>query len=110
MRALPTGTVTFLFTDIEGGTKLLQRLGPEYAAHSGVEVDNHRETGDEPSAPYIPDIPAHVRWDARFPLCAEARARWRVRRNECVVGLPHCRTGGRYCWAHSYSASVRSLE
>jgi len=27
MAALPTGTVTFLFTDIEGSTELLQRLG-----------------------------------------------------------------------------------
>ena len=27
MTALPTGTVTFLFTDIEGSTTLLQRLG-----------------------------------------------------------------------------------
>ena len=25
--ALPTGTVTFLFTDIEGSTKLAERLG-----------------------------------------------------------------------------------
>ncbi len=52
---LPTGTVTFLFTDIEGSTRLLHALGPEayaealaehrrllreaFAAHSGVEVD-----------------------------------------------------------------------
>jgi predicted ATPase/class 3 adenylate cyclase len=28
---LPTGTVTFLFTDIEGSTRLLQRLGDRYA-------------------------------------------------------------------------------
>jgi predicted ATPase/class 3 adenylate cyclase len=28
---LPTGTVTFLFTDIEGSTKLVQRLGDGYA-------------------------------------------------------------------------------
>src|SRR5438045_6977752 len=28
---LPTGTVTFLFTDIEGSTRLLQQLGDEYA-------------------------------------------------------------------------------
>jgi class 3 adenylate cyclase len=27
MAALPTGTVTFLFTDIEGSTALLQQLG-----------------------------------------------------------------------------------
>jgi predicted ATPase/class 3 adenylate cyclase len=30
--ALPTGTVTFLFTDIEGSTKLVQALGTEYTA------------------------------------------------------------------------------
>jgi class 3 adenylate cyclase len=29
MRDLPTGTVTFLFTDIEGSTNLLRELGPE---------------------------------------------------------------------------------
>jgi class 3 adenylate cyclase/tetratricopeptide (TPR) repeat protein len=29
MRELPSGTVTFLFTDIEGSTRLLQDLGPE---------------------------------------------------------------------------------
>jgi class 3 adenylate cyclase len=28
---LPTGTVTFLFTDIEGSTRLLQELGDAYA-------------------------------------------------------------------------------
>jgi predicted ATPase len=53
-RELPTGTVTFLFTDIEGSTRLLGRLGDEYAEvlaehhralrevwsrHEGVEVD-----------------------------------------------------------------------
>ena len=27
----PSGTVTFLFTDIEGSTRLLQRLGGDYA-------------------------------------------------------------------------------
>jgi class 3 adenylate cyclase len=54
MAELPTGTVTFLFTDIEGSTRLLHELGDEYAdvlaehrrllrdafvAHGGVEVD-----------------------------------------------------------------------
>ncbi len=33
MRALPTGTVTFVFTDLEGSTLLIQRLG---AAHREV--------------------------------------------------------------------------
>ena len=32
MRQLPTGTVTFLFTDIEGSTHLLQQLGDRYAS------------------------------------------------------------------------------
>ena len=52
---LPAGTVTFLFTDVEGSTRLLHELGPEayaqalsehrvslrsaFAAHGGVEVD-----------------------------------------------------------------------
>jgi len=54
MAELPTGTVTFLFTDIEGSTKLLEELGEGYAdvlaehrrilrfaftAHDGLEVD-----------------------------------------------------------------------
>jgi class 3 adenylate cyclase len=54
MRALPTGTVTFLFSDIEGSTRLLTELGDRYeealeqhrdlmreafARHGGVEVD-----------------------------------------------------------------------
>jgi predicted ATPase len=54
MTQLPTGTVTFLFTDIEGSTKLLHELGDDYAdalaehrrvlreafdRHGGVEVD-----------------------------------------------------------------------
>jgi predicted ATPase/class 3 adenylate cyclase len=52
---LPSGTVTFLFTDVEGSTRLLHELGPEpyaaaldehrrllrdaFAASGGVEVD-----------------------------------------------------------------------
>ena len=54
MRELPTGTVTFLFTDIEGSTRLLHEHGERYAEllaehrrvlreafvqHGGVEVD-----------------------------------------------------------------------
>lgn len=31
MADLPTGTVTFLFTDIEGSTSLLERHGDRYA-------------------------------------------------------------------------------
>jgi class 3 adenylate cyclase len=39
MTALPGGTVTFLFTDIEGSTRLLQQLGDEY----GDVVRDHRQ-------------------------------------------------------------------
>ena len=54
-RPLPSGTVTFLFTDVEGSTKLLHELGADvyaqaladhrlilraaFSAHGGVEVD-----------------------------------------------------------------------
>ena len=39
MAELPTGTVTFLFSDIEGSTRLLQDLGEEYR----VLLDRHSE-------------------------------------------------------------------
>jgi class 3 adenylate cyclase len=39
MSSLPGGTVTFVFTDIEGSTKLLQELGDGYA---GVARDHRR--------------------------------------------------------------------
>jgi predicted ATPase/class 3 adenylate cyclase len=39
MGSLPTGTVTFLFTDIEGSTRLLDALGADYDA----ELAKHRE-------------------------------------------------------------------
>jgi predicted ATPase/class 3 adenylate cyclase len=55
MRELPSGTVTFVFTDVEGSTRLLHELGAEayaealaehrrllreaFTAHGGVEVD-----------------------------------------------------------------------
>ena len=68
MRAnLPSGTVTFLFTDVEGSTRLLHELGAEryaeaLAAHreairvacvaeGGVEVDTR---GMHSSSPFPP--------------------------------------------------------
>ena len=55
MPQLPTGSITLLFTDIEGSTRLLERLGENgyrealavhrarirtaFAAHDGYEVD-----------------------------------------------------------------------
>ena len=44
MSELPTGTVTFLFTDIEGSTRLLQELGREdYAPAPGPARGDHAE-------------------------------------------------------------------
>jgi predicted ATPase len=59
-RALPTGTVTFVFTDVEGSTRLMQRLGADayanaldqhrralreaFARHGGVEVDTQGDS------------------------------------------------------------------
>jgi class 3 adenylate cyclase len=54
MRALPRGTVTFLFTDVHGSTELVKKLGERYGAvlashqrllratfveHAGTEID-----------------------------------------------------------------------
>jgi predicted ATPase/class 3 adenylate cyclase len=59
MAELPSGTVTFLFTDIEGSTRLLKQLGERYdavllaqqrilrdafAAHRGREVDTQGDS------------------------------------------------------------------
>jgi hypothetical protein len=40
MAELPTGTVTFLFTDMEGSTKLLQRVGGE--RYGEIRADHER--------------------------------------------------------------------
>src|SRR5262249_12596626 len=42
--SLPSGTVTFLFTDIEGSTALLRELGDRYADVLGRERSILRET------------------------------------------------------------------
>ena len=44
MSSLPSGTVTFLFTDIEGSTALLRQLGDRYADVLGRERSILRET------------------------------------------------------------------
>jgi class 3 adenylate cyclase len=41
MASLPTGTVTFLFTDIEGATTLLWRLG-DCASNAEVLAEHQR--------------------------------------------------------------------
>jgi predicted ATPase/class 3 adenylate cyclase len=95
MPELPSGTVTFLFSDIEGSTRLLQRLSSDYArvlgehqallraawaTHGGVEVDTQ---GDSffvtfPSAPQAVAAAAqvtHALADHPWPEGASVRVR-----------------------------------
>ena len=80
MGELPSGTVTLLFTDVEGSTRLLQELGDDYAdvlaehrrllrdafvRHGGVEVDTQ---GD---AFFV----AFARASGALAVAAEARER-----------------------------------
>jgi class 3 adenylate cyclase len=59
MTALPSGTVTFVFSDVQGSTELLKRLGERYGeiiaehrrivretfgAHEGVEIDTQGDS------------------------------------------------------------------
>jgi len=82
MAGLLTGTVTFLFSDVEGSTRLVQSAGPAYptiitnvrrllraeiAEHAGIEVD---ATGDELSAVFEEAHPA-----LRAALAGQARIR-----------------------------------
>ena len=83
MSKLPAGTVTFLFSDIEGSTRLLQRLGDAwgdvladhrrllrdaFTATDGREVDTQGDAffvvfpraGDAPSAPRRASAPSPV--------------------------------------------------
>ena len=69
MPSLPDGTVTLVFTDVEGSTQLLQRLGDHYAH----VLDDHRrlfrdavEAGD--------GIVIDQRGDEFFVVFADARA------------------------------------
>ena len=66
MAELPSGTVTFLFTDIEGSTRLLQQLGDSYRS---VIADHHRLLGEavEASGHVVED-----RGDGLFAVFARA--------------------------------------
>jgi class 3 adenylate cyclase len=105
LAALPTGTVTFLFTDIEGSTRLLQRLGDGYAAvrdayaailRRAIEVGGGGEVGTEGDSLFVAfrsparaveatvaaqrDLAAHD-WPMEGPLrvrtgCIPARGSW----------------------------------
>lgn len=88
---LPTGTVTFLFTDVEGSTKLLHELGAEKYAHAladhrrvvrdacaaggGVEIDTQ---GDAFFFAF-PTAPGALAAASSFTESLEANGQIRVR-------------------------------
>ncbi len=101
---LPTGTVTFVFTDIEGSTRLLQRLGEDYirvlddhnsilreafTANGGVEV---RPVGDaffaafaDPTNAVRAMVDAQLALQAHsWPQGAECRVRIGLHTGEAV--------------------------
>jgi len=101
---LPTGAVTFLFTDVEGSTKLLHELGPEgyadalaqhrrivrdaFAAHGGVEVDTQ---GDAFFVAFANAAGALAAARAARDALAEGPIRVRV---GIHTGTPHLTTEG----------------
>jgi YVTN family beta-propeller protein len=102
----PSGTVTFLFSDIEGSTRLLQRLGALYggalaehqrllreafAAHGGHEIDTQgdsffvafRRAKDAVAAAVDAQ---HALADYDWPEGAEVRVRMGIHTGEPVAG------------------------
>lgn len=85
-RTLPAGTVTFLFTDIEGSTRLLLELGPAYDAcleqhrqlvRAAVTVEDGHEVSTEGDAFFV--VFARAPRAAAAALAAQralAAARW----------------------------------
>jgi class 3 adenylate cyclase len=86
VRELPSGTVTFLFSDVEGSTRLLREHGERYAEllsehrvvlrdafarHGGVEVDTQATRSSSPSRARRTRSQPRPR---RRPSCARARS------------------------------------
>jgi class 3 adenylate cyclase/tetratricopeptide (TPR) repeat protein len=106
MSGLPSGTVTFLFTDIEGSTRLLRRLGERYvevvsrhdrlvraacARHGGREVNTQGDAFFVAFARAGDAVAAAVRAQRalaaeRWPDGASVRVRMGLHTGEPVVG------------------------
>jgi predicted ATPase len=91
MRSLPSGTVTLLFTDIAGSTRLLEELGERYAEalaahrrllrgvferHGGVEVDTQGDAFFVAFEKASDALSAAA--DAQTALAADARLQVRI--------------------------------
>jgi class 3 adenylate cyclase/WD40 repeat protein/energy-coupling factor transporter ATP-binding protein EcfA2 len=106
MSGLPSGTVTFLFTDIEGSTRLLRQLGERYvevvgrhdrlvreacAGHGGREVNTQGDAFFVAFARARDAVAAAVRVQRalaaeRWPDGADVRVRMGLHTGEPVVG------------------------
>src|SRR3954451_24125205 len=88
---LPTGTVTFLFTDVEGSTRLLRQFGPEryaqaladhrrvlrdaFVAEGGVEVDTQGDASSSLSRPLLGPPPRRG-WGSGRSRQVRSRCGW----------------------------------
>jgi class 3 adenylate cyclase len=104
---LPTGTVTFVFTDVEGSTRLLKQLGDAeyatllavhrrlvrdiFAAHDGAEIDTQGDAffysfvrARQAVAAAVEVQRAHVK--ASWPADVEVRVRLGLHTGEPAVG------------------------
>jgi class 3 adenylate cyclase len=95
MATFPSGTVTFLFTDIEGSTKLLHQLGDEYA---GVVSDHRRILREAFEANAGTEVDA--RGDALFYSFPRARA-------AVAAAIAGQRALGAHAWPASAEVRVR---
>ena len=89
---LPRGTVTFLFTDVEGSTRLLRQLGPE--RYAGALAD-HRRVLREAFAAEV-GVEVDTQGDAffvAFPTAAGAAASARVGQRALASGPIAVRMG-----------------
>jgi predicted ATPase/class 3 adenylate cyclase len=106
MADLPTGTVTFLFTDIEGSTRLLQELGNRYpalldehgevvrraiAGNDGVEVSTQGDSFFVVFRSPVAAVQAAVAAQrdlaaCQWPLGVEVRVRMGVHTGEGALG------------------------
>jgi predicted ATPase/class 3 adenylate cyclase len=94
-RPLPTGTVTFLFTDIEGSTRLVQTVGDRFSSL----IDEHHEL-----------LRARFRAAGGTEVSTEGDAFFVVfeRAGDAVIGAVEAqRALARYTWGEGVSVRVR---
>jgi class 3 adenylate cyclase len=105
MTSLPGGTVTFAFTDIEGSTRLLQKLGDDDASVSRDHRLILREAFGARGGTEIDIIPAC----ARCCVGGGARANGAPHRRAAAEGHParaHLRGVRRRCTARQQAAET----